>query len=100
MFADGDGRVSGFTQFSGTLSLPAGLADVMLVTFPDRLANEAPPPLEYRPVLVRFTSGLAAVPFRVGDQTMLMSTERGTAYWLVSDHRDGDDLLRLANSLR
>jgi hypothetical protein len=82
------------------LTLPAGLTDVVLFTFPDRLANEAPPPFLTTIVHVRSTEGLAYVPVHGGDISMLTWTEHGTAYWLLSKNRDVFDLARLANSLR
>jgi len=82
------------------LILPTGLTDVVLFTFPDRLANEAPPPFLTTVVHVRSTEGLAYVPVHGGDISMLTWTEHGTAYWLLSKNRDIFDLVRLANSLR
>jgi hypothetical protein len=86
---------------AATLSLPAGSADVVLVTFPDRLANEQPPPFEYTPVRVRATQGLAVLGMRPGDASVIYWTEDGTAYWLSSSRaRSLSDLIRLAGSLR
>jgi hypothetical protein len=83
-----------------TLSLPAGTQDVTLFTFPDRLANEPLANLEFAPVSVRATQGLAAKVGSPGGVWVVTWTERGTAYWMYSEHRDIPDLLRLAGSLR
>jgi hypothetical protein len=83
-----------------TLTLPAGITDVELVTFPDRLANEPPPPLPYVSVRVRGTQGLAVVTRGLGLVPTLYWTEGGTAYWLTSSGRDVSDLIRIAESLR
>jgi hypothetical protein len=82
------------------LVLPAGTTDVVLFTFPDRLANEAPPPFLTTVVDVRATQGLAYVPNHGGDIAMVTWTEHGTAYWLLSKTRDVYDLVRIANTLR
>jgi hypothetical protein len=83
-----------------TLSLPAGLTDVELVTFPDRLANEPPPPFPYVSVRVRGTEGLAVVTRGLGLVPTLYWTEGGIAYWLTSSGRDVDELITIAESLR
>jgi hypothetical protein len=83
-----------------TLTLPAGLTDVELVAFPDRLANEPPPPLPFISVRVRGTEGLAVVTRGVGLVPTLYWTERGTAYWLTSRGRDVNELITIAESLR
>lgn len=85
---------------SGALNLPAGTADVVLFTFPDRLANEAPPPFLDTVVAVRGTQGFAYGRTVRGDITMITWTERGTDYWLISKSRDVNDLVRVADSLR
>jgi hypothetical protein len=82
------------------LSLPANSPGVLLSWIPDRLANEALPPLPFVPVRVRSVPGLAVEGFRDGDFRMVTWTERGNVYWLVSDHGDVADLIRLADSLR
>ena len=82
------------------LSLPANSPGVLLSWIPDRLANEALPPLPFVPVRVRAVPGLAIEGVRDGDYRMVTWTERGNVYWLVSDHGDIVDLLRLADSLR
>jgi hypothetical protein len=82
------------------LSLPPNTTDVLLSSIPDRLANEALPPLLFVPVRVRTVSGLAVAARRPGDYQMITWTEGGNAYWLVSDRRDIADLVRLADSLR
>jgi hypothetical protein len=82
------------------LCLPSNTTGVLLSWIPDRLANEALPPLPFVPVRVRSVSGLAVEGPRQGDYRMLTWTERGNVYWLVSDHGDIADLLRLADSLR
>jgi len=82
------------------LALPLGLTDVVLFTFPDRLANEAPPAYLRDVVPIRTTEGLAYVPAHGGDLAMVMWTERGTVYWLFSKQRDVIDLVRIANTLR
>jgi len=81
------------------LSLPPNTTDVLLSFIPDRLANEALPPLPFIPVRVRAVSGLAVEARRPGDLQMVTWTEGGKVYWLVSDRRDVADLLRLADSL-
>ena len=82
------------------LSLPPNTTDVLLSAVPDRLANEAWPPLQFTPVRVRSVMGLASEGLRPGDYRMVTWNERGNAYWLVSSERDVADLVRLANSLR
>ena len=82
------------------LSLPPNTTDVLLSAVPDRLANEAWPPLQFTPVRVRSVIGLASEGLRPGDYRMLTWNERGSAYWLVSSQRDLADLVQLANSLR
>jgi len=82
------------------LSLPATSPGVLLSWIPDRLANEALPPLQFVPVRVRAVPGLAVEGVRDGDYRMVTWTERGNVYWLVSDHGDIVDLIRLADSLR
>ena len=84
---------------SDGLSLPPNTTDVLLSFIPDRLANEALPPLPFVPVRVRAGSGLAVEARRPGDLQMVTWTEGGRVYWLVSDRRDVADLLRLADSL-
>jgi hypothetical protein len=93
--------------------------DLVLFSFPDRLANEPLPNLGFLPVRVRGTEGLAvnlaepptreAVGWIAGDSPMVTGehprwvvfwTEAGTAYSLSSDRRDLADLLRIAGSLR
>lgn len=83
-----------------TLSLPAGLSDVNLVAFPDRLANEPPPPLPYVSVHLRGTEGLAVATRGLGLVPTLYWTEEGTAYWLTSTGRDLSELIVIAESLR
>ena len=87
-------------SFPGYLSLPSNTTGVLLSWIPDRLANEALPPLPFVPVRVRTVSGLAVEGPREGDFRMLTWSERGNVYWLVSDHGDIADLVRLADSLR
>jgi len=82
------------------LSLPPNTTDVLLSAVPDRLANEAWPPLQFTPIRVRSVMGLASEGLRPGDYRMVTWNERGNAYWLVSSERDVADLVRLANSLR
>ena len=82
------------------LALPATSPGVLLSWIPDRLANEALPPLPFIPVRVRAVPGLAIEGVHDGDYRMVTWTERGNVYWLVSDHGDITDLLRLADSLR
>jgi hypothetical protein len=84
----------------GQLSLPPNTTGVLLSWIPDRLANEALPPLPFVPVRVRSVSGLAVEGPREGDFRMLTWSELGNVYWLVSDHGDITDLVRLADSLR
>jgi hypothetical protein len=82
------------------LCLPSNTPGVLLSWIPDRLANEALPPLPFVPVRVRSVSGLAVEGPREGDFRMLTWSELGNVYWLVSDHGDIADLVRLADSLR
>jgi len=82
------------------LCLPSNTTGVMLSWIPDRLANEALPPLPFVPVRVRSVSGLAVEGSRQGDYRMVSWSELGNVYWLVSDHGDITDLVRLADSLR
>ena len=67
---------------------------------PDRLANEALAPLPFVPIRVRSVPGLAVAGPRDGDFRMITWTESENVYWLVSDHGDIADLVRLADSLR
>jgi hypothetical protein len=82
------------------LSLPPNTTDVLLSMVPDRLANEAWPPLQFVPVRVRTVTGLASEGLRPGDYRMVTWIERGNAYWLVSSNREIADLVKLADSLR
>lgn len=82
------------------LSLPPNTSDVLLSWIPERLTNEAFPPLQFVPVRVRAEAGLAFAGPRPGDYRMVTWTEGGNAYWLVSDRREISDLIRLADSLR
>lgn len=82
------------------LSLPPNTTDVLLSMVPDRLANEAWPPLPFVPVRVRAVSGLASEGVRPGDYRMVTWIEGGNAYWLVSSQREIADLVKLADSLR
>ena len=82
------------------LCLPSNTTGVLLSWIPDRLANEALPPLPFVPVRVRSVSGLAVEGPRQGDYRMLTWSERGNVYWLVSDHGNVADLVRLADLLR
>jgi hypothetical protein len=82
------------------LSLPANSPGVLLSWIPDRLANEALPPLPFVPVRVRSVPGLAVEGQRDGDLRMVTWSELGNVYWLVSDRGDIGDLLELADSLR
>ena len=105
MMFGGDGE-SGFVAPAGPvwdplhLSLPSNTSGVLLSWIPDRLANEALPPLPFVPVRVRAASGLAVEGLRDGDFRMVTWSEHGNVYWLVSDHGDVADLVRLADSLR
>jgi hypothetical protein len=71
-----------------------------LSSIPARLANEALPALPFVPVRIRSVSGLAIEGRRDGDYRMVTWSELGNVYWLVSDHGDISDLVRLADSLR
>jgi hypothetical protein len=84
----------------GDLSLPPNTTGVLLSWIPDRLANEALPPLPFVPVRVRTVSGLAVQGLRADEYRMVTWSEHGNVYWLVSDHGDVADLVRLADSLR
>jgi hypothetical protein len=81
------------------LTLPPGTVDARLFTMPDRLANEPLMNLPFVAVRIRGTQGLG---IRVGspEGAWVMWTEGGTAYWLSSEHRDLEDLVNLAGSLR
>jgi hypothetical protein len=83
-----------------SLSLPPNTSDVLLSWIPERLTNEAFPPLQFVPVRVRAAAGLAFAGPRPGDYRMVTWTEGGNAYWLVSDSREIADLVRLADTLR
>lgn len=92
--------------------------DVVLFAFPDRLANEPLPNLNYVTVTVRGTEGLAVntgewfirddvkwIDGRADAQPpvrgwLITWTEAGTVYSLSSESRDLSDLLRVAGSLR
>jgi len=105
MMFGGDGE-SAFVAPAGPvwdplhLSLPSNSTGVLLSWIPDRLANEALPPLPFVPVRVRAGAGLAVEGLRAGDFRMVTWSEHGNVYWLVSDHGDVADLVRLADSLR
>ena len=85
---------------NANLSLPPNTTDVLLSMVPDRLANEAWPPLQFVPVRVRAVAGLASEGLRPGDYRMVTWIERGNEYWLVSSDREISDLVKLADSLR
>lgn len=74
--------------------------DVVLFTFPDRLANEPPPPLLWAPARIRSTEGLVTDARRPGDISIVTWTELGTVYWLSSDRRNAAQLVDIANNLR
>jgi hypothetical protein len=94
------GVVVTFAPADEYLSLPPNTTDVLLSMTPGRFANEALPPLQFIPVPVRSVTGLAFAEPRPGGYRMVTWTERGNAYWLVSDRRDIADLVRLADTLR
>jgi len=94
------GAYIGSVPADHSLSLPPNTTDVLLSFIPDRLANEALPALPFVPVRVRAVPGLAVEARRPGDYQMVTWTEGGNVYWLVSDRRGIDDLVRLADSLR
>lgn len=96
---DGPIATTPVPEAAATLSLPRGVGNATLVSFPDRLANEQLPAMNFVPIAVRTTRGLAADPVRPGDGWVLMWTERGSVYWLTSEVRDTSDLLRLADDL-
>jgi hypothetical protein len=100
MIFDRAGAYVGRAPAEKYLALPPNTADALLSFIPDRLANEALPPLKFIPVQVRKTPGLAVDAVRPGDYRMVTWTEHGNVYWLVSDRRDVADLLQLADSLR
>ena len=92
-------------------------SDVVLFAFPDRLANEPLPNLNFVTVVVRGTQGLAVntgqifvrddIKWTAGEPPanpvqgwLITWTEGGTAYSLSSDSRELSDLLRVAGSLR
>lgn len=84
-----------------TLALQSAMpTDVVLFAFPDRLANEPPPPMAWTPVRIRRTEGLAVQAQRPGDISIVTWTELGTVYLLSSDRRHVDQLLDIANNLR
>jgi hypothetical protein len=100
-----------------TLTMSGDTSDVVLFAFPDRLANEPLPNLNFVTVVVRGTDGLAVTtgesvvrddirwitadpPANAVRGWLVIWTERGTAYSLSSDRRDLSDLLRVAGSLR
>jgi len=85
---------------SDQLSLPLNTTDVLLSAVPERLANEAWPPLLFVPVRVRAVAGMASEGLRPGDYRMVTWTELGNEYWLVSSDREIADLVKLADSLR
>src|SRR5256885_4553677 len=70
------------------LCLPSNTPGVLLSWIPDRLANEALPPLLFVPVRVRAVPGLAVEGVRDGDYRMVTWTELGNVYWLVFHHCD------------
>ncbi|MBI3521560.1 MAG: hypothetical protein HY071_00495 [Chloroflexi bacterium] len=79
------------------LHMPDDAQDVELTWLPDRLANEPPPASVRIPVSIRGTTGLASV-----DETVaiVLWTERGIAYRLLSDTRSVGDLVLVAARLR
>lgn len=99
------------------LILSKDATDAVLFGFPDRLANEPLPNLQYVQVVVRGTEGLAVnvaggivrpdikwiadgSTGEDGEKWTVLWTEDGTAYSLSSDRRSLPDLLRVAGSLR
>jgi hypothetical protein len=81
--------------------VPSGdMSDVVIFTFPDRLANEPPPPMAWVPIRVRNTAGLAVQAQRPGEISIVTWTELGTVYRLTSDRRHVDQLIDLADKLR
>ena len=100
VFFDRSGARAGTAPLQDYLSLPPNTPDVLLSVVPDRLANEAWPPLPFVPVQVRAVAGLASEGLRPGDYRMVTWIERGNAYWLVSSDREIADLVKLADSLR
>lgn len=96
-----DGTATVATVPTGpVLALPASVRNVTLFTFPDRLANEAPPNLQWVPVSVRATRGLSVPPSTRVPAAWVTWTENGIVYLLTSDERDVDDLLHVADTLR
>jgi hypothetical protein len=84
-----------------TLALqPTAPSDVVLFAFPDRLANEPPPPMAWMPVRIRRTEGLAVQARRPGDISIVTWTELGTVYWLSSERQRADQLIVIADDLR
>lgn len=79
-----------------SLVLPTGLTDVELSSFPDWLANEAPPASFRAAVAIRGTTGIVSVE----GLTVVNWTEHGISYRLESVHRTVADLVVLADLLR
>ena len=79
-----------------TLALPADVADVELVAFPDWLANEPPPPRMRATVRVRGTVGLASV----DTPAAINWTEDGVSYHLTSMRLSVSELVGVAARLR
>jgi hypothetical protein len=100
MIFSGDGTRVIAAPAEGDLSLPPNTTGVLLSSIPARLANEALPPLPFVPVRVRTVSGLAVEGLRADEYRMVTWSEHGNVYWLVSNHGDVADLVRLADSLR
>jgi hypothetical protein len=96
---DRDGTRVVAAPANADLSLPPNTTGVLLSMVPDRLANEAWPPLMFVPVRVRAVAGLASEGLRPGDYRMVTWIERGNSYWLVSTEREIADLVKLADSL-
>ena len=77
----------------------AAPSDVALFAFPDRLANEPLPTLDFRVVQIRGRPGLALPPSGAGDATVIAWTEGGSWYWLSSPRRQISELVDIADKL-
>lgn len=79
------------------LGLPADVSGVRMTVMPERLLNDTQPPaLDWWPVSVRGTSGIASHDNGV---IAIMWAERGTVYWLTSTSHEAGWLVGVAERM-
>jgi hypothetical protein len=84
---------------SPVLAFPRAVSDVQLGAIPDHLANEAPPSNLRNVVWVRGRAGIATLTSADGPAVILW-TEGGVSYWLVSSRYTISELVTIAEELR